>query len=680
MEQELKRKFLNTHYLKLQNFAPLIHNGMALFLGLATAFGVWLFKSLIDWTHALAFDQVGAYLARFGGWTVFILPVIGGLIVGLLMYFFVGPERHHGVAGIMEAVALAGGRLRYWRVPVKAVAAALSIGSGASVGPEDPSVQIGANLGSMLGDRLHLADDRVRSLVAAGAAAGIAAAFNAPIAGVFFALEIVLGEVSGSALGTVVLASVISAALTQALAGPEPAFSVPAYTFGTYWELLLYLGLGLIAGPVAALYIRGLYRAQDFFHHWAAPAWIKPAAAGLVVGVVGIMLPQIFGVGYDTIDQLLNGQNFGLGLLLILVLAKLVMTSISIGGGFPGGVFAPSLFLGAALGGAYGVILERLFPGLGLTTPAFAMVGMAAVLAGTVHSPLTAIILLFEMTRDYRIILPLMFAVIVSMLISQAFQRDSVYVHGLALKGIRLERGRDVEVLDTITVGDVMLKNPDTLRESDPLEKAAKLFAETHHHGMAVLNEAGEFVGIMTIGDMDRAVKEGKAETVGDACVRNPLVAYPDEPLSVAIRRMGVRDVGRLPVVSRDNEHELLGSLRRSAIIRAYDAALTQREIMRHKVHQVRLGSFSGAAVSEVVIEAGSPCDSRRIRDITWPTNCVIATIRRGRQTLIPRGDTTLRAGDVLVSVLGEEGGEALSKLCGRQETPQNNGKAKESA
>lgn len=662
----MKKKSLSARYLKLQNFAPLIHNGMALFLGLATAFGVWLFKSLIEWTHALAFDQVGGYLARFGGWTVFILPVLGGMVVGLLMYFFVGPERHHGVAGVMEAVALAGGRLRYWRVPFKAVAAALAIGSGASVGPEDPSVQIGANLGSMLGDQLHLADDRVRSLVAAGAAAGIAAAFNAPIAGVFFALEIVLGEVSGSALGTVVLASVISAAFTQALAGAEPAFSVPAYTFGTYWELILYLGLGLLAGPVAAFYIRGLYRAQDFFHHWAAPAWIKPAVAGLAVGVVGIFLPQIFGVGYDTIDQLLNGQNFALGLLLILVLAKLVMTSISIGGGFPGGVFAPSLFLGAALGGAYGVVLERLFPGLGLTTPAFAMVGMAAVLAGTVHSPLTAIILLFEMTRDYRIILPLMFAVIVSMLISQAIQRDSVYVHGLALKGIRLERGRDVEVLDTITVGEVMLKNPDTLHESEMLENAAKVFAETHHHGMAVLNDAGEFVGIMTIGDMDRTVKEGKVHTVGEACVRNPLVAYPDEPLSVAIRRMGVRDVGRLPVVARDNPHQLLGSLRRSAIIRAYDAALTQREIMRHKVHQVRLGSFTGAAINEILIEPGSPCDSRRVRDITWPSNCVVATIRRGRQTLIPRGDTTLRAGDVLLTVLGEEGHEALRQLCVR--------------
>lgn len=310
------------------------------------------------------------------------MPIVGGLVVGLLLHFFIGEERHHGVAGIMEAVALAGGRLRYRRVPAKTIAAAISIGAGASVGPEDPSVQIGSNLGSMFGQWLRLSDDRVRALVAAGAAGGIAAAFNAPIAGVFFALAIILGELGGGLLGGGVLAAVISAVFTQAVSGPQPAFRVPAYAFGSAAELPLYLGLGVVAGPIAALYIRALHAAQDIFHRFALPRWVKPAMAGWIVGVVGIFLPRVLSVGYDTIEQILNGAPFTLAMLLALVIGKLFLTPVSIGGGFPGGVFAPSLFLGAALGGMYGLAMKSLFPSLSIMPAAFALVGMAAVLAG----------------------------------------------------------------------------------------------------------------------------------------------------------------------------------------------------------------------------------------------------------------------------------------------------------
>ena len=447
-----------------------ILGGLAIIVGLTSGAGVWLFKWLIDQVKWLTFDQLGVTLRPLGGWTVMLLPILGGLIVGLLRHFFIGEERHHGVAGIMEAVALAGGRLRYKRIPIKTVAAAIAIGSGASVGPEDPSVQIGSNLGSMFGQALRLSDERMRALVAAGAASGIAAAFNAPIAGVFFALEIILGEITGSALGIVVLSGVISSVFTQAVTGPEPAFAIPAYAFNSAWELPLYLGLGLLAGPVAALYIRFLYLAQDIYARWfKAPGWLKPASAGLLVGLVGVFLPQIFGVGYETIEGILQGENLGIALLLGLMVAKLILTPVSIAGGFPGGVFAPSLFIGAALGGAFGQLANQLFPQLSLHPAAFAMVGMAALLAGAVHAPLTAILLLFEMTHDYRIILPLMFSVVISLLIAQRLQRDSVYTLGLARKGIRLERGRDVDVLETVTVAEVMQPAPFMLYEGDNL-------------------------------------------------------------------------------------------------------------------------------------------------------------------------------------------------------------------
>lgn len=652
---------------RLQPSETVIFGALAVLVGLASAAGVWLFKWLIDQVHWLVFEKLGLALQPLGGWTVLLLPGLGGLLVGLMLHFWIGQERHHGVAGIMEAVALAGGRLRYQRVPAKAVAAAISIGSGASVGPEDPSVQIGANLGSMFGQKLHLSEERLRALVAAGAASGIAAAFNAPIAGVFFALEIILGEISGSALGIVVLSAVTSAVFTQAVSGPEPAFQVPAYAFNSAWELPFYLVLGLLSGPVAALYVRLLYLAQDLFQRWIKlPRWARPILAGLLVGLAGIGLPQVFGVGYETIEKILLGENLGLALLLALMVAKLVLTPLSIAGGFPGGVFAPSLFIGAALGGAFGQAASLLFPGLAINPAAFAMVGMSALLAGAVHAPLTAILLLFEMTHDYRIILPLMFAVVVSLLLSQRLQRDSVYTLGLARKGIRLDRGRDVDVLETVTVGEVMQAAPFTLPASDSLAAASEKLLATRHHGVPVLDASGNLAGIFTLQDLDRNQPETWAvRTVGEACTRHPILAYPDETIGAALRRMSTRDIGRLPVVARDDPRQLVGLLRRSDLVRVYDAALTRRTALRHSASQVRLDGVTPESVKiiEIQIEPGSACAGKRMKDVPWPRDSLVATLRRGPQVLIPRGDAILKTGDVLVIVAAGESLQAVIEL-----------------
>ncbi len=652
----------------LQPSESIVLVGLAFGVGLAAGVGVWAFEKLIEISREIMFGGIGGALGHIGHWALLFIPVIGGLVVGLIIHFFVGEEQHHGVAGIMESVALAGGRLRYQRIPAKSVASAVSIGSGASVGPEDPSVQIGAGLGSMFGQVLHLSDDRVRSLVAAGSAAGISAAFNAPIAGVFFALEIILGEISGNALGIVVVASVISAVFTQAVSGVQPAFSVPAYAFNSAWELPLYLALGLLAGLTAALYIQSLYLAQDFFHDWRIPPWLKPVAAGLAVGLTGLLLPQILGVGYETIEQILNGKHLALTLLTALLLAKLALTSISIGGGFQGGVFAPSLFLGAMLGAAFGQLAQQLFPGLNITPAAFAMVGMAAVLAGAVHAPLTALILLFEMTNDYRIILPLMFAIIVSMVVAQQLQRDSVYTLGLARKGVRIERGKDVEVLEAITVQEVMDTDLPTLLESESLQSAAEKLTRLRHHGLPVANDDGELVGILTAQDIERAHAathgDEANQKVGDWCTRQLVVTYPDETLAAALRQIGVRDIGRLPVVSRDDKRKLLGVLRRSAMIKAYNLALTKRAALRHRAQQVRLGAFSGINVIDVVVEEGSLCENKRVSEVAWPHDAVLASLRRGHQILIPKGDTTLAAGDTLTVVAEEDAREKVRQLC----------------
>ncbi len=634
-------------------------------VGLLSGGGIWVFKWMIETAESAWFEHAAAWVSQAGTWTVAVLPVTGGLVVGLIVHFFVGVERHHGVAGIIESVALAGGRLRFWRMPAKSLAAAISIGSGASVGPEDPSVQIGANLGSMIGQTLRLSDERVRTLVASGAAAGISAAFNAPIAGVFFAIELILGEIGGSALGVVVLSSVVSAVFFQAVTSSQPAFSIPAYAFHSAWELPLYLGLGLLAGPISAFYVRLIYRVQDVFHSWDIPVWVKPAAAGLLVGICGIFLPQIFGVGYGTIESILGGEPVGLLLLLALLAAKLVLTPVSVGGGFLGGVFAPALFLGATLGAAYANVVGNLFPTLAVVPAAFAMVGMAAVLAGAVHAPLTAILLLFEMTQDYRIILPLMFAVVVSLVVSRRIERDSVYMLGLARKGIRIDRGRDVEVLESIRVEEVMQTNAPALNESDSIEAASARLMELRSHGLPVLNAFGELSGILSIRDIELALaRDSEGLRVGEVCTRDLVVTYPDESLSQALQRMSVRDIGRLPVVAREAPRRLIGILRRSDMIRAYDLALTRRAALRHRAQQVRLGEASHVDIEELVIQEGSACSGGRIREIDWPHESVIATIRRGRRVLLPHGDTILHTGDRLVVITEGKALVRLRELC----------------
>lgn len=637
----------------------------ALAVGLLSGFGVWLFKLLIELIHNAANVWLG------GSWLVVLIPVIGGLVVGLLMFFFVGEERYHGVAGIIEAVALAGGRLRYLRMPIKTIASAISIGSGAAVGPEDPSVQIGANIGSFFGQRLGLSDDRIRTLVAAGAAGGIAAAFNAPIAGVFFALEVILGEISAGAFSWVVISAVASSVFTQAVLGAQPAFSVPAYAFSSPSELFLYLGLGLLAGLISVAYIRLLYAAQDLLLRWAVPRWIKPAAAGLVVGLVGLYLPQVLGVGYETIEQILNGQLVAVGLLLALLVAKLFLTPLCIGAGFMGGVFAPALFLGATLGSAYGTLVLPIFHGVPGEAAAYGMVGMAALLAGAVHAPLTAILLLFEMTNDYRIILPLMFSVVVSLFVSRSLQRDSVYMLGLARKGIRLDRGRDVEVLHAITVGEVMQKEVLTIQTGSSLEAAADLLVRTRHHGLPVVDDQGDLFGIFTTQDLDRAQSEGSTnQLVAKACTPDPLVTYPDATIGEALRSMSPKDLGRLPVVSRDNPRRLVGILRRADVIRAYDIALTRRTAARHAAKQVRLDAFSPESVDvvQVIVEKGSACDGTTMSEIPWPQDSLIATLQRGRESIIPHGDTMLQAGDVLIFVAEGEARHQVNKLCRKEE------------
>lgn len=628
----------------------------ALIVGLGGGLGAVVFRWLINGFTHFFFDVMQGWLSFLGPAYVVVVPAIGGLFVGPMIYFLAREAKGHGVPEVMEAIALRGGRIRPIVVVVKSLASSLCIGSGGSVGREGPIVQIGSALGSTLGQLLKLSDERIRNLVACGAAAGIAATFNAPIAGVIFALEIILGEFSVSYFSTVVISSVTASVVGRVALGDVPAFVTPPYSLVSPWELPLYVLLGGLAGLVAFAFVWALYWFEDVFDAWKFPEYVKPAAGGLLVGAVGFYFPHVFGVGYPAIgDALLDNLMFGT--MALLVVAKVLATSLTIGSGGSGGVFAPSLFVGAMAGGAFGTVVHQLLPNVTAAPGAYALVGMSAVFAGAAHAPITAIIILFEMTNDYRIILPLMLATVVSTLLSQRLRRENIYSLKLSRRGVRLQQGRDVDVMQGVLVGEAMTTNVDTVNADLSLVDLDRMFHETHHHGFPVLDSKGGLFGVVTIQDLERARERGPIEgmSVRDIATRSVLTAYPDEPVWAALRRLGTRDVGRLPVVDRQNPQRLVGIIRRHDIVRAYKVGIRRKLEVQARTEQFRLGKLAGTEFIEIEVPLQSPAANQAVKELILPQGCVLVSILRDNRVLIPHGDTHLVPGDRLTALVDLE-------------------------
>jgi CIC family chloride channel protein len=592
-----------------------------------------------------------------------IIPALGGAIVGPLVYRFAREARGHGVPEVMEAVVLRGGRIRPRVVVVKALASAICIGTGGSVGREGPIAQIGSALGSTVGQLFRLSDDRVRNLVACGAAGGIAATFNAPIAGSLFALEVILGQFNATYFGAVVISAVVAGVAAHAFEGDLQAFAVPEYVLVSPWELFFYALLGLLAALTAVGFTRLLYLSEDVWDRFKLPAYLKPMLGGVLLGGIGILLPKIdgvprvFGVGYDTISQALVGQ-LTLQLTLVLLLAKILATIITLGSGGSGGIFAPSLFMGAMLGEAFGQIVHALFPAITAPVGAYAMVGMAAVFSGAAHAPVTAILILFEMTGDYHIILPLMLATVISTLVSQRISRESIYTLKLTRRGVHLRQGQDIDVMQSITVGEAMTTKVDTVPLTMSLDELAEEFSRSHHHGFPVVDGTGELAGVVSIQDLERAKAAGSLDgrTVADIATQEGLVvAYPYEPMWKALTRLGRRDLGRLPVVEEEGSRRLVGAVRRSDIIRAYDQAIAARAHHQHRAEVLRLGQVDDTNFLHLRIPSGSSAVGMRISELELPEECLIISVRRGRKLHMAHGYTTLESGDRLTVFAGRD-------------------------
>ena len=635
----------------------------ALIVGVGAGLGAVVFRRLIDGVQTLAYDGVGGILAGIYPYYLLIIPALGGLIVGPLIYHFAREAKGHGVPEVMEAVALRGGRIRPRVAVVKALASAICIGTGGSVGREGPIAQIGSALGSTVGQLFRLSDERVRNLVACGAAGGIAATFNAPIAGSVFALEVILGQFHATYFGAVVISAVVADVVAHLFEGDLRAFVVPAYVLVSPWELFFYALLGLLAAAVAVGFTRLLYLSEDLWDKFRLREYLKPVLGGVLLGVVGILtpklggFPRIFGVGYDTITQALSGE-LALQMTVVLLLAKILATMITLGSGGSGGVFAPSLFMGAMLGEAFGQIVHALFPAITAPVGAYALVGMAAVFSGAAHAPVTAILILFEMTGDYHIILPLMLTTVIATLVSRLLSRESIYTLKLTRRGVHLQQGQDIDVMQSVSVREAMSTDLDAVPLTMSLDELADEFSRSHHHGFPVVDGAGDLAGVVSIQDLERAKASGPVEgrTVADIATREGLlVAYPYEPMWKALRRLGRRDVGRLPVVKEEGSRRLVGLVRRSDIIRAYDRAIAARAHHQHRAEVLRLGHVDGTSFLDLRISSRSSVVGRRIREIELPEQCLIISVRRGRKLHMAHGYTTLESGDRVTVFAGSD-------------------------
>ncbi len=639
MPRKLLRNPLVMEHAWATLFATLVGlgaGGLVVLFKLALRYGATLFHEILP-------EQLG-----LSEWYIPVVLTLAGGVVALMHARLLPKERYHGVTSIIRTVTF-GGLLAYRSIPWKALASVISITAGASVGPEDPSVQIGAGVGAWLSRKMHLSTQRTRLLIGTGAAAGIATAFNAPIAGVFFAIEIVLREFATGTLGTLILGAVAASVLSRAILGAHPAFPIPPYALRSPWELPLYLGLGALAAGLALVYMYALEAGHRLLHRW--PQSLRPVVVGFLLGLVAMAYPQIMGDSYETVSHILNAQDLIPTFLAVFIVLKVLATAFSLGAGFVGGVFAPSLALGAALGGLYGLWMRDLFPMLDIQPSAFALVGMAAVLAGAVRAPITAIMLLFEMTNDYHIILPLMAAVIVSIFIAEAVEPESVYTKPLAKEGLHLGMQRGVEFLETLKVRDIMRPAPDVLHPSTPLEEAAHRMEAVHAHGLPVVDTSGRLFGILSLSDIERAVAqnpENLSHPTREFCTRQVVTVYPDESVAQALRKMIRRDIGRLPVVDPEDPTRILGWLSRADILRAYELSLLQQALEQQQAEHVQLEDATGTYVLEVALPADSDLVGKKVAEIPWPETMLLASIRRGAERFIPHGDTVLCAGDHL--------------------------------
>lgn len=663
--------------------------GVAAILGTFTGLAAVFFIRLIAFIQTEFYQEAGRFLPFIGNFAYVVVPILGALMVGPLIAYFASEAKGHGVPEVMQAIIMRGGRIRPRVAVVKIVASALCIGTGGSAGREGPIVQVGSAMGSTIGQWFGLSEARIKNLVSCGAAAGIAATFNAPLAGVAFATEVLMSGLQGRLFANVVISAVFASIISRMFLGARPAFEVPSYIMRSPWDLILYLILGLLAALVGVMFIKMLDWFENLFDDWNFPLPLKPAVGALLLGSLGLFylylpgveyyspesyrlgmplmenMPHVFGAGFTFIEKVLRG-NVSFLLIFLLIFLKPLATSFTLGSGNSGGVFAPSLFTGAVCGGAFGYVANQLFPGIASDIGAYALVGMAAVFASAARAPLTAMLIVFEMSNDYSLILPLMVSGVVATAVAALICPESIYTIKLVRRGIHFVMGRDLDIMQGVNVEEVMNAEPIHFDINQPFTKLYYVFQKTYFRGFPVVEKNNKLYGIVTLSDMARVLSEQhkiSELTIRDIATPNPITVFPDEPVWAAIQKMSPRDLSRLPVVSRKDGKTLVGLISRSDIIRAYDVGIMRKQQESYAAERMALRKIGNVEFVDVRVGKGCAALGKTLAELNLAQLANVVSVERGGAVIIPRGDTEINDGDLFTFLCQAKNIDELKKF-----------------
>jgi CIC family chloride channel protein len=527
-------------------------------------------------TH-LMYDMWGAVP---GGWRPLVIvmtPAAGGLVAGLILHYMIPEARGSGIPQVKLDLVMRRGEIPFKVALGKFITTTIAIGSGRSLGPEGPTIQISASIGSTIARWFPMTATQMRIIVHAACVSGLAAAFNTPIAGMTFVMEEIIGDLNARHLSYLIVAAVGATIIARLLLGSAPVFEVSAYVLGHPAELGLYVVLGVLSGLLSVAFIRLLVWSIARFQAIALPEYVKPALGGVLVGIMGLYLPQVFGIGYDTVtDALLN--RLPLALMAALTVGKFVATILSYSSGTAGGLFAPSLFIGAMLGGSLAALVEAVSPMHIVTPGAFALVGMGAVFVGIIRTPITSILIIFEMTNDYALILPLMLANMTSFVLARFLEPRNLYEAILAVNNVHLPSAQDHVLLEEIAAEEVMESHPIVVQPETPVAEVAALLDQTHHRGFPIVTATQSLLGIVTATDVHQALAHDQqnAPVKAIATTSNLVYVHPDHTLNWVMQQLGAHEVSLLPVVTRSQPPRLMGVLTRADVIRAFAQKKTQ--------------------------------------------------------------------------------------------------------
>ena len=555
---------------------------LAMVVGSAAAAAAILFRLVIEVIQFGFFGFMGERVYTMAGdlpwWQVMLVPAVGGLLIGLFVHRFMPNRRPEGVANVMEAAALQGGRIPIRAGIGAALTSAASIGVGASVGREGPAVHLGATLASFFAERLHLSRSQRLTLLGCGVAAAVAASFNAPIAGVLFAIEVVIGHYALKFFAPVVVSAVMGTIVSRVYFGDFPAFIIPSHEIVSFWEFPAFAILGVLCAGVAIVFMHSIMFTQRFVERIPVPQWVRPAGGGLAVGVIAIAFPQVLGVGYEATDAALK-ELFPFWLLVALVVVKTAATAISLGCGFGGGVFSPSLMIGALVGGAFGIVATWGFPHLSSGHGAYTLVGMGAVAGAVLGAPMSTILIIFELTGDYELTIAVMFAVVIATAVTQQVHGHSFFTWQLAQRGLSLKGGRENTLLRSIHVRDVMDRVYEVIRPGVPLTDVRSKLQTAPWGELFLVDADGRLAATVTFADITHALEEEPPRptaTVEDVARLNPPVLEIEDDLETAMKLFGAVGEAHIAVVDDHDSMKIVGIVHERDVILAYNRTLMQ--------------------------------------------------------------------------------------------------------